>query len=157
MICTTTTSMNKKGPPIVARTTKCTRHTMGSPGQGDERSENGMFEDPLCNLSNSMAWILPIRAERCSRTHGRIYGHVRTDVLIYPLDNFITDATMRSSHGRPSGHRPRRRPSVLVCPLDNPVMEGSSSYSSSSLAICLMFINCQIFDPFVIQQVYHLF
>jgi hypothetical protein len=54
MICTTTTSMNKKGPPYRSPTMKCTRPTVASLGQGDEGSENGMFEDPLCSLSKSL-------------------------------------------------------------------------------------------------------
>ena len=152
MICTTITCMNKKGPPITARTTKCSRHTMDSPSQGDEGSKNGMFEDPLYSFPNSIVRTLPVYADGCLRTHGCVHANV----LIYPLCNFITDAIVRLSHGRPSGHRPHRRPSVFFRLLDNPMMEGSSSYSSS-LAIYLMFINCQIFDPFVIQWIYHLF
>jgi hypothetical protein len=46
--------MTKKDPPIAAQTTKCTKHTVASLGQGDEGSENGMFEDPLCSLSKSL-------------------------------------------------------------------------------------------------------
>jgi hypothetical protein len=46
--------MNKKGPHIAAQTTKCTRLTVASLGQGDEGSENGMFEDSLCSLSKSL-------------------------------------------------------------------------------------------------------
>jgi hypothetical protein len=38
------------------------------------------------------------------------HGHVRVDVPIYPLGNFITDAIVRPSHGQPNGHRPRRCP-----------------------------------------------
>jgi hypothetical protein len=46
--------MDKKNPPIVAQTTKCTKHIVASPGQGDEGSENEMFEDHLCSLSKSL-------------------------------------------------------------------------------------------------------
>jgi hypothetical protein len=35
----------KGTPPIVAQTMKYTKHTVASLGQGDERSENGMFEE----------------------------------------------------------------------------------------------------------------
>jgi hypothetical protein len=42
------------------------------------------------------------------------HGHtrVRADASVLPPGNFITDATMRPSHGRRSGHRPTVRPSV---------------------------------------------
>jgi hypothetical protein len=39
---------------------------------------------------------------------------VRADASILSLGNFITDATVRLSHGRPSGHRPTVRPSSIV-------------------------------------------
>jgi hypothetical protein len=39
-------------------------------------------------------------------------GPVRADVAIYPCRNFITDASVRPSHGRSNGDRPRPRPSV---------------------------------------------
>jgi hypothetical protein len=49
-----------------------------------------------------------------ARTHGR----VRADASVLPPCNFITDATVSLSHGRPSGHRPTIcpsiRPSVIV-------------------------------------------
>jgi hypothetical protein len=45
-----------------------------------------------------------------ARTHGR----VRLDSSDLPPGNFITDATVRLSHGRPSGHRPIVCPSVIV-------------------------------------------
>ena len=41
-------------PPITAQTTKYTKHTVAFPGQDDERSENGMCENPLCSLSKSL-------------------------------------------------------------------------------------------------------
>jgi hypothetical protein len=37
---------------------------------------------------------------------------VRADALIYPRGNFIMDARVRLSHGRPSGHRPSVRPQL---------------------------------------------
>jgi hypothetical protein len=40
----------------------------------------------------------------------RLYGKA-----IYPRGNFITDATMRLSHGRPNSHRHRPRPRPSVC------------------------------------------
>jgi hypothetical protein len=45
-----------------------------------------------------------------ARTHAR----VRTDAAIYPRGNFIMDATVRLSHGRPSSHRPCPHPSVRL-------------------------------------------
>jgi hypothetical protein len=77
---------------------KCTKHTVASLGQGDKRSENGMFEDPLYSPLAFMAWTLPIRA----------------DVGILPPGNFKKDATVCPSHGRPRGHRPIVRPSVRL-------------------------------------------
>jgi hypothetical protein len=50
---------------------------------------------------------------------GRIFASARTlecirvDASVLSLGNFITDA-MHPSHGRPSGHRPSVRPSVIV-------------------------------------------
>jgi hypothetical protein len=79
-----------------------------------------------------------VRANVWAHPHG--WARVREDVSIYPLDNFITDAIVRLSYGRPSGHRPCRHPSTLVRPLDNPVVEGSSSSSSSSSAINLNYV-----------------
>jgi hypothetical protein len=52
----------------------------------------------------SMAWMLPVR--------------VNTSVL--SPRNFITDAIVRPSHGRPSGHYLTVCPSVLYRPRDNP-------------------------------------
>jgi hypothetical protein len=49
---------------------------------------------------------------------------VRTDASVLPPSNFITDATVRLSHGRPSGHRPIVRPSVCYRPHDNPDSSG---------------------------------
>jgi hypothetical protein len=40
-----------------------------------------------------------------ARTHGR----VRADASVLPPWNFIMDATVRPSHGRPTGHRPSVR------------------------------------------------
>jgi hypothetical protein len=93
----------KKDPLIAAQTTKCTKHTVPSLGQGDEGSENGMFEDPLYSPLASMAWTLPVRADACSRPRGR---------GCFTPGNFKKDATMCPSHGRPRGHRPIVRPSV---------------------------------------------
>jgi hypothetical protein len=44
----------------------------------------------------------------------RTHGCVRADASVLPPCNFIMDATVRLSHGRPSGHRPTVRPSVIV-------------------------------------------
>jgi hypothetical protein len=53
----------------------------------------------------------------------RGYASVRTDASVLSPGNFITDATVRPSHGRPSGHRPIVRPSICYRPRDNPVMK----------------------------------
>jgi hypothetical protein len=100
----------KKDPPIAAQTTKCTKHTVASLSKGDEGSENGMFEDPLCSPLASMAWTLPVRADASAsvRTHVR----VRADASVLPPGNFKKDTTVRPSHGRPRGHRLTVRPSV---------------------------------------------
>jgi hypothetical protein len=97
LICRTTTSMTqKKDPFITAQTTKCTKHTVASLGQGDEGSENGTFEDPLYSPLASMAWTLPVRADAgaSARTHVRI----RADAC-----------------QRPRGHWCIRRTHVRVC------------------------------------------
>jgi hypothetical protein len=59
----------------------------------------------------SMAW-----------THLRPRGpsRVRVDTSVLPPGNFVTDATMHPSHGRPSSHRLTVRPSVHYRPRDNP-------------------------------------
>jgi hypothetical protein len=46
---------------------------------------------------------------------------VRTRGFLLP-GNFITDATVCSSHGRSCGHRPSFRPSISYRPHDNPGM-----------------------------------
>jgi hypothetical protein len=66
-----------------------------------------MFEDPLCRVSKSLG----IHGVNTARPRGR---------KRFTLGNFISDATMRPSHGRPSGHRPTVRPSVCYRPRDNP-------------------------------------
>jgi hypothetical protein len=42
------------------------------------------------------------------------HARVRTDASVLPPGNFVTDAIVRPSHGRPNGHRPSVRPSVIV-------------------------------------------
>jgi hypothetical protein len=44
------------------------------------------------------------------RTHGRVC----VDASVLPPRNFITDATVRLSHRRPSGHRPFVRVTTLL-------------------------------------------
>jgi hypothetical protein len=106
---------------------------VASPGQGDEGSENGMFEDPLCSLSKS----LDIHSVDAARPPGRT--SVCADAPIYPRGNFITDATVRLSHGQPSSHRPTVRPSVrpsiLNRPSDNPEWrwQSAAAYPCASL------------------------
>jgi hypothetical protein len=59
---------------------------------------------------------------------------VRVDASVLPPSNFITDATVRLSHKRPSGHCPTIRPSVLYCPRDNLVLNawGTKKFHRSS-------------------------
>jgi hypothetical protein len=83
---------------------KYTKHTVASLGQGDEGSENGIFEDPFCSPLASMAWTMPIRG----------HTRVRADASVLPPGSFITDAIVRPSHGQPCGHRPTIHPSVIV-------------------------------------------
>jgi hypothetical protein len=61
---------------------------------------------PYVVSSNPLASM--VQSCPSARTHGRVYA----DVPIYPLGNFIMDATVRPSYRRPSSHRPRPRPSV---------------------------------------------
>jgi hypothetical protein len=61
----------KKDPLITAQTTKCTKHTVASLGQGDKGSENGTFEDPLYSPLASMAWTLPVRADALASAQTR--------------------------------------------------------------------------------------
>jgi hypothetical protein len=56
------------------------------------------------------------------RASARTLGCVRVDASVLPPGNFITEATVRPSHGRPSGHRPVVRPSVRYRPRDYPVL-----------------------------------
>jgi hypothetical protein len=65
------------------------------------------------------AWTLGcIRTDAEGRLRGpwvasvQTHKGVRADASVLSLGNFRTDATMRLSHGRPSGHRPTFRPSV---------------------------------------------
>jgi hypothetical protein len=44
------------------------------------------------------------RVDAPMHPHG--HAHVRADASVLPPGNFITDAIVRLSHGRPSGHRP---------------------------------------------------
>jgi hypothetical protein len=44
----------------------------------------------------------------------RMQGSVYADASLFTTGNFITDAIVRPSHGRPSGHRPSVHPSVIV-------------------------------------------
>jgi hypothetical protein len=67
-----------------------------------------MFEDPLCSLSKSLG----IHGVNDTRPCGQ--ARVRADTSVLPLGNFITDATVHRSHGRPSGHRPTVRSSAIV-------------------------------------------
>jgi hypothetical protein len=46
------------------------------------------------------------------KASARTLGCVRTDARVLPPGNFITDATVRPSHGLSYGHRPIVHPSV---------------------------------------------
>jgi hypothetical protein len=75
------------------------------------------------------------RTRACSRGRERVradasvsvrtYRRIRTNASVLPPGNFVTDATMRLSHGGPSSHCPTVRLSirlsVLYHPCDNPV------------------------------------
>jgi hypothetical protein len=56
----------------------------------------------------------------CSRVRAdasasaRAHCRVRADASVLPPGNFKMDATVRPSHGRPHGHRPTVRPSVII-------------------------------------------
>jgi hypothetical protein len=92
-----------------------------------------MFEDLLCSLSKSFG----IHGVDAARLHGRTC--VRTDVPIYPRGNFITDATVRPSHGQPSGHRPTVRPSSIVRVTTLVAMNCSFSRDISSFSLLLQY------------------
>jgi hypothetical protein len=68
----------------------------------------------------------PSTSARTRWVHADI-TRVHADSPISPRGNFITDTTMRPSHGQPSGHlsivRPSVRPSVLNRPRDNPAFQ----------------------------------
>jgi hypothetical protein len=57
-----------------------------------------------------------VRDREVKRTRLCLCGHarVRADVSVLSPDNFITDATVRPSHVRPSGHRPTVRLFAIV-------------------------------------------
>jgi hypothetical protein len=57
------------------------------------------------------------------RTLSAWMRRVCADASVLLLGNFITDATVRPSHGRLNGHRPTVRPSVRYRPRDNPGLE----------------------------------
>jgi hypothetical protein len=71
-----------------------------------------------------------LRGLTCARTDvgWRPRGHtcVHADASVLCRGNFITDAIVRPSHGRLSGHRPTIRPSVRYCPRDNPGLDVDS-------------------------------
>jgi hypothetical protein len=45
---------------------------------------------------------------------GRERARIRTDASVLSPGNFIIDATVRPSHGRPNSHRPSVHPSAIV-------------------------------------------
>jgi hypothetical protein len=55
---------------------------------------------------DASAWMLG----RVRAMSARMRCCVRADASVLPPCNFITDATVRPSHGRSSGHRPILRP-----------------------------------------------
>jgi hypothetical protein len=91
------------------------REGRGGGGEGEGREGRAASTRTLV-LS---VWTCWVRADA---------ARVRTDVPIYPRGNFITDATVRPSHGRPSSHRPTVRPTVLNRPCDNPAQTAIYQY-----------------------------
>jgi hypothetical protein len=71
--------MNKKRPPYHSPDHEVHQTHLASPGQGDEGSENGMFEDPLCSLSKSLG----IHGVNIARPRGCIGASAQTRVF-YP-------------------------------------------------------------------------
>jgi hypothetical protein len=75
------------------------------------------------------------------------------DASRFTLGNFITDATVRPSHGLPSGHRPSVRPSIRYRPRDNPEHMSSqlmalgllttTSGIGSGIFIIIFFVPCE--------------
>jgi hypothetical protein len=69
------------------------------------------------------AFLRP-RGRNCPRgcwdASARMRCCIRADASVLPPGNFITDATVRPSHGQPSGHRAIVRLSVHYRPRDNP-------------------------------------
>jgi hypothetical protein len=97
MICTTTTSMNKKGPSYripdhEVHQTYLQAKTMKEVRMECLRTPCVVSSNPLASMARTLL--------------------VRADAQIYLLGNFITDAIVRPSHGQPSGHCPHPRPSV---------------------------------------------
>jgi hypothetical protein len=58
--------------------------------------KNESFIESFISVFHLVACMRPLRRTR-----------VHVDAAIYPWDNFITDATVRLCHRRPSSHRPR--------------------------------------------------
>jgi hypothetical protein len=50
------------------------------------------------------------RTGLCPRGRARVHA----DTSVLSPGNFITDATVRLSHGRPNGHRPTVHPSIII-------------------------------------------
>jgi hypothetical protein len=109
--------MTQKGSPYRSPDHAMTKHIVASLGQGDEGSENGMFEDPLYSPLASMAWML----------------HVHADAGVLPPCNFKKDAIVRPSHGRPRSHRPIVRSSENVRVTTLPPPCSPSKQASQSL------------------------
>jgi hypothetical protein len=109
--------MTKKDPPIAAQTTKYTKHIIASLGQGDEGSENGMFEDPLCSPLASMAWTLPIRVDALASV--RTHVGVRADGSVLPQ---VTSQRTLQYVQVTDAPAAIVRPSVRYRPCDNPAL-----------------------------------
>jgi hypothetical protein len=148
----------------------CVRKEGG--GEGGEGGEGRGGEGWGGEEMNASAWTRHVRVEAasprmldCVRTDApcpcgrwvaspRTYRGVRADTSILSPGNFITDATVRPSHGRPSGHHPTVRPSVRYGLCDNPGLWGWKILKLMYLQIVIVFCfklicNCSI--PWIVQ------
>jgi hypothetical protein len=112
------------------------RASEGVQREGEGREMSSSARTGLCSHGRIVASVLMrlypcglIIASTLTRLYPRGRAYVRTDAGARPRrqvgvyadasrfipGNFIMDATVRPSHGRPSGHRPIVRPSAIVC------------------------------------------
>jgi hypothetical protein len=106
---------------LSARTVDCVRRGKGRAREGG--GEKGRNE---C-----------VRADAGVRSRG--YARVRANASVLPPGNFVADATVRPSHGRPSGHRPTVRPSAIVRVTTLPSMKQFMTLTNSSTTFCTLY------------------